>query len=1500
LKRQLVAAALAVVFIAASSVANAPPVRAATSPPGAPTGITVTAGTLSATVRWTPTGAAATSFTVVSKPGGISATVPGTATSATVTGLGFALAYNFTVTGTNFGGAGPASAASNFVTPIPPGGPFHAGPTAVLLNSDISAGQPLASNLGDDPVHLPGLSGVVLNVTASQATAPTGVQLVVNQQVVQTVWVAPGQVASSLAIVAAPPQLSQGAVQVGSGRAHVELDFVGFFTGPTTLRDHSGLLQLIHPATVFNAASALGSSTDIPILGQGDVPVAHVAAVLLNVSASNSGGNGSFAIQPSGGVPTNVTTLGFASGQTTVNRDLVAVGSNGAITVVDRGAAATGRIDVLGWFTDGTDATAIGALYSPLANTRLVDTSSNGGPLSPGGSLGFAVSGQGGAPSGTSTAPATSAVLEVTAVSPAGAGSIAVSGSTAVVFSSGSNASGVGVVQLASDGTASLTVSGASTNVTVDLVGYQSGDLIVPGTTKKLSAALLAGITSLTDSSITFGPGVAASPPIVMNDVINAGASLTTPNGFLRRVLTINQLTTGETVLTTRRATLSEALTAFSIDWILPKQPGAFGMRAGSRGAVSASLPPFQPPPGTSIDPAWPVLTLVDPNGPNLQFPVPIKNLSGSLTINDLELQVVPHFVIKGNPFTGVSFAAGLSLGARFEADVSLSGTVAGTRWTPIDDTLKGAIFVIPATPLDIIGRPVMEFKATVDLSLQASLTASFNLDKYGLVTAGYNNGFFGNFQGVDYIPNGKMVKLTPSLTVQVTPGLHVIPGVEFYGFETVGADVNPYFGLTVNPLANPWWTEAFGLCVHIVEKIELILLSGDWTLDLPCSEKQIAAAPGAKINITITPNAASVPRGGAQHFNAATDGSHGVLWSLAEGSTGGSLSNITVTDVDYTAPTRAGTYHLEVASVDDPTSTAEAVITVPATPPRPPLNVVASLINPSAAAVAWSTPTDDGGAPLIRYEVKVSPGGATVSAGTTTDSATVNNLAAGTTYAFTVTAVNAAFLASAPSAPSNSVTTPPPGVVTVSPASIDFGSFVLGQTSSPQTVTVQASGTSSLSISTLTLVGARTQDFAILSDQCSNRLIPVNGSCTFQVEYTANVQGTSTATLQITDDASSSPQTVGLMGGVPLPIAAGFHPAAVQFLDAKRGWVGDWGTTDGGATWIREPAGSFRYVDATHGWGLGSVRVGTSGCFADCVAILATTDGGQTSTRLAIIPFLQPTGLWFSDANHGWISGVTFVSDPSGIGNGRTQMYATTDGGHTWTLQSLPDPQFNVCTHAVDDRALEVAFADPSNGWAYGMSACIDHSTGTETNPLTLAWSTTDGGAHWTAHNTGLNTYHFVPDSRLHVESANQVGFTTQDFNGSGGPVLVTTTDGGVTWTKLTLPDLFAGDFQYIDARNLVLIGGANGAQSVYRSSDGGSTWTKTAPLPSQVNVVTPGFTNSTEIRLIQIVDSTHWWVTGAVDYVNSLGQSKTGGLIYMSSDGGLTWSLQLAGDGT
>ncbi|MBO2614116.1 tandem-95 repeat protein [Shewanella algae] len=119
--------------------------------PGAPTSVNAVASDASATVSFSAPvstgGAAISSYTVTSSPGGLTAS--GAGSPLTVSGLSNGTGYSFTVSASNIAGTGPASSPSNTVTP--------------KANQTISFNNPGAQSFGSAPT---------LTATASSGLTP--------------------------------------------------------------------------------------------------------------------------------------------------------------------------------------------------------------------------------------------------------------------------------------------------------------------------------------------------------------------------------------------------------------------------------------------------------------------------------------------------------------------------------------------------------------------------------------------------------------------------------------------------------------------------------------------------------------------------------------------------------------------------------------------------------------------------------------------------------------------------------------------------------------------------------------------------------------------------------------------------------------------------------------------------------------------------------------------------------------------------------------------------------------------------------------------------------------------------------------------------------------------------------------------------------------------------------------------------------------------------------
>jgi trimeric autotransporter adhesin len=102
--------------------------------------------------------------------------------------------------------------------------------------------------------------------------------------------------------------------------------------------------------------------------------------------------------------------------------------------------------------------------------------------------------------------------------------------------------------------------------------------------------------------------------------------------------------------------------------------------------------------------------------------------------------------------------------------------------------------------------------------------------------------------------------------------------------------------------------------------------------------------------------------------------------------------------------------------------------------------------------------------------------------------------------------------------------------VVSLSANSLPFGARGVGVTSITQTVTVTNMGNAALAIGGVSLTGADTGDFLIVSNTCTGT-VAVSGSCAVGVNFTPAATGTRSANVQILSNAASSPDLVGLTG---------------------------------------------------------------------------------------------------------------------------------------------------------------------------------------------------------------------------------------------------------------------------------------------------------------------------------------------------------------------------------
>ena len=345
----------------------------------------------------------------------------------------------------------------------------------------------------------------------------------------------------------------------------------------------------------------------------------------------------------------------------------------------------------------------------------------------------------------------------------------------------------------------------------------------------------------------------------------------------------------------------------------------------------------------------------------------------------------------------------------------------------------------------------------------------------------------------------------------------------------------------------------------------------------------------------------------------------------------------------------------------------------------------------------------------------------------------------------------------------------------------------------------------------------------------------PAGVSGLFGVTFTSQLHGWAAGIYNPTGDGARpvilGTNDGGLTWSVQLDYYSNGGIGPISAVDATHAWAVGWAgqiyaTTDG-SHWFRQAAGtnallnSVSFVDQMHGWIGGGQG---PGIFRDGV-MLATSDGGNTWTQQTLpnlsycskVPSIQ--GVQFTSLSNGWAV-ATAQCVPGAAGN----VIHTTDGGLTW----------NIAEPVLQGRFHSLHFTDAMHGWVAGEFGVIE--------------GTSDGGASWTLQNNAANFFAIAFSDSLHGVAT---GFYGEVY---------TTADGGANWTFRPTPvDMRLSGVAYLDPSHLVAVG--NGG-SVLNSSDGGLTWTEQ---------LTP-VANQQGLSAIGIVDPMHAWAVGTAGTILQL----------------------------
>ena len=227
---------------------------------------------------------------------------------------------------------------------------------------------------------------VVMNVTATDSRGPGFI----------TVWptgtdrptassinvIAPGQTRPNLVTV---PIGEGGKVSLYSlGAVNLLGDVVGYYAD-TDEAVAAGRFVPLTPERLFDTRDgtatpgskgklASGGSIEVPVLGVGSIPDTGVAAVVVNLTGTESNAPGFLTAYPTGlDLPTTSNVNLGSAGTTAPNLAIVPIGDDGTITVFSSHGAHV-IVDVAGYITGPEADVSVAGLFVPIAPERTFDT----------------------------------------------------------------------------------------------------------------------------------------------------------------------------------------------------------------------------------------------------------------------------------------------------------------------------------------------------------------------------------------------------------------------------------------------------------------------------------------------------------------------------------------------------------------------------------------------------------------------------------------------------------------------------------------------------------------------------------------------------------------------------------------------------------------------------------------------------------------------------------------------------------------------------------------------------------------------------------------------------------------------------------------------------------------------------------------------------------------------------------------------------------------------
>lgn len=216
-----------------------------------------------------------------------------------------------------------------------------------------------------------------------------------------------------------------------------------------------------------------------------------------------------------------------------------------------------------------------------------------------------------------------------------------------------------------------------------------------------------------------------------------------------------------------------------------------------------------------------------------------------------------------------------------------------------------------------------------------------------------------------------------------------------------------------------------------------------------------------------------------------------------------------------------------------------------------------------------------------------------------------------------------------------------PAPAVGFSSGSLTFAALVVGETSTPQSVTLTNTGTASLIVSSVGITGTNATSFSVdtASTNCVGTVL-VGKSCTISVTFAPQAFGQLSAAVSVTDNASGSPQSVTLSGtgaepsgssyslsATSVSVTAGSSGSSTVTATGSNGYVGPTTVTINSCKLASSPTGAVDLPTCSISGATISFAAGASTGSGGSVNIQTT--GASSAARRSAVDVHNPLRRW-------------------------------------------------------------------------------------------------------------------------------------------------------------------------------------------------------------------------------------------------------------------------------